>query len=351
MSVFSNVIKPQGLEPLQFPTKFRSHSGARLFPRLGRVLPANQLAAILATTRVVGMRCPGMNSLYSGLSLKFRGDYGDSGSLASEQGPHVSSPLAYSVQSSVRQFSLVRLQVHSGEVSGSLKCFVRPAAQVQSTFAALRGRVGASEFASQRALVVGGSRGLGEVASKLLAGGGAHVVMTYHRGAVDAESIVTDIQTGGGHARAVPFDVLQTDGQWDAFTATRLPTHMYYFATPQIFVGSRGKFSNKIYRHFSQYYVDGFSALVDGLIRLRAPLCKILYPSSEAVTEMPLHMGEYAAAKAAGETLCDFLGKAHPGLEILVARLPMLATDQTVSVLQIERQDPVPLLLDLLRRM
>ena len=26
MSVSSNVIKPQGLEPLQFPTKFRSHS-------------------------------------------------------------------------------------------------------------------------------------------------------------------------------------------------------------------------------------------------------------------------------------------------------------------------------------
>ena len=29
MSVFSNVIKPQGLEPLQFPTKFRSHSEAK----------------------------------------------------------------------------------------------------------------------------------------------------------------------------------------------------------------------------------------------------------------------------------------------------------------------------------
>ena len=25
MSVFSNIITPQGLEPLQFPTKFRSH--------------------------------------------------------------------------------------------------------------------------------------------------------------------------------------------------------------------------------------------------------------------------------------------------------------------------------------
>ena len=30
MSVFSNVIKPQGLEPLQFPTKFRSHSQFRV---------------------------------------------------------------------------------------------------------------------------------------------------------------------------------------------------------------------------------------------------------------------------------------------------------------------------------
>ena len=33
MSVFSNVIKPQGLEPLQFPTKFRSHSSRSGRPR------------------------------------------------------------------------------------------------------------------------------------------------------------------------------------------------------------------------------------------------------------------------------------------------------------------------------
>ena len=32
MFVFSNVIKPQGLEPLQFPTKFRSHSGGATNP-------------------------------------------------------------------------------------------------------------------------------------------------------------------------------------------------------------------------------------------------------------------------------------------------------------------------------
>ena len=43
MFVFSNVIKPQGLEPLQFPTKFRSHSLSRT--RLERVIDEFDLYA------------------------------------------------------------------------------------------------------------------------------------------------------------------------------------------------------------------------------------------------------------------------------------------------------------------
>ena len=60
MSVFSNVITPQGLEPLQFPTKFRSHStlGAVAWPMLrragfsaetgGGILSASGIGAIMA---------------------------------------------------------------------------------------------------------------------------------------------------------------------------------------------------------------------------------------------------------------------------------------------------------------
>jgi hypothetical protein len=60
-------------------------------------------------------------------------------------------------------------------------------------------------------------------------------------------------------------------------------------------------------------------------------------------------MGEYAAAKMAGEILCDFLQKTNPGIAIHKPRLPRVATDQTVSLLPVSNQDPVAVLLPHLR--
>jgi hypothetical protein len=53
----------------------------------------------------------------------------------------------------------------------------------------------------------------------------------------------------------------------------------------------------------------------------------------------------------AGEFLCDFLQKAHPGLSIHKPRLPRTATDQTVSLLPVENQEPVSVLLTHLRKL
>jgi hypothetical protein len=98
-----------------------------------------------------------------------------------------------------------------------------------------------------------------------------------------------------------------------------------------------------------EYYVTGFLRTVQSLAASSAGLKKIFYPSSAAVEELPLDMGEYAAAKMAGEILCDFLHKTNPGLCIYKPRLPRVATDQTVSLLPVSNQDPVPVLLAHLR--
>ena len=42
------------------------------------------------------------------------------------------------------------------------------------------------EFANVRALVIGGSRGLGEITAKIIAAGGGDVWITYRRGKEDA---------------------------------------------------------------------------------------------------------------------------------------------------------------------
>ena len=64
MSVFSNVIKPQGLEPLQFPTKFRSHSSNEY----GEVIHNNeQIRSDLVALLEIGAQCAGhMHTLSEG---------------------------------------------------------------------------------------------------------------------------------------------------------------------------------------------------------------------------------------------------------------------------------------------
>jgi hypothetical protein len=76
---------------------------------------------------------------------------------------------------------------------------------------------------------------------------------------------------------------------------------------------------------------------------------QIFCPSSAAVDDPPLTMGEYAAAKSAGEMLGIFLQKAYPGMNVYEPRLPRLATDQTANVAAVENGDPAPLMLAELR--
>jgi 3-oxoacyl-[acyl-carrier protein] reductase len=57
------------------------------------------------------------------------------------------------------------------------------------------------------AVVTGGSRGIGRACAEALAAQGAHVVVTYVRGADEATKVVAAIQEKGGKAEAVGFDV------------------------------------------------------------------------------------------------------------------------------------------------
>lgn len=60
-------------------------------------------------------------------------------------------------------------------------------------------------------LVVGGSRGIGEVTAKFLALHGASVALTYYRGAADADGIVDTIRAAGGTASCFACDVRCAD--------------------------------------------------------------------------------------------------------------------------------------------
>ena len=309
-----------------------------LFPNLIRVLPPMQLAVLLATTRLVGMECPGHHSIYSSLNLAFFSD-------------SVGAPnLSYHVTDCNPQLALVSMDVNAPGMKGQVKAFLRPKPQMQAAFTDVCGVVESEEFSNQRALIVGGSRGLGELSAKLLAAGGAEVILTYYRGEQDARRVVEEIVSQGANAACLPLNVLDpSHGLSGRITHRSTPLFLYYYATPPIFGAVKGKFSSQRFANFSEYYVTGFLRTVQALADPTIGLQKVFYPSSAAIEELPLDMGEYAAAKMAGEIVCDFLQKAHPGLAIHKPRLPRVATDQTVSLLPVSNQEPLSVLLDNLR--
>ena len=242
------------------------------------------------------------------------------------------------------------MDVDAPGMKGQIKAFLRPNPQRQAAFADVSLEVESEEFSAQRALIVGGSRGLGEVTAKLLAAGGAEVVITYYQGEEDARRLVEEIVSHGARASCFQCDISESPhGLLNRVMNHSKSMYLYYFATPFIFGATKGKFSSQRFATFVEYYVAGFLRTVQTLADPSTGLQKIFYPSSSAIEELPLDMGEYAAAKMAGEILCEFLQKTKPGLTIHKPRLPRIATDQTVSLLPVSNQDPVSVLLTHLR--
>lgn len=307
----------------------------RLFPRVADAMPADHLSALLAISRLIGMRCPGRHSLLSGLRIRFAG------------GGRRPRALRYEAEAADQRFGALRLSVRADGIEAVADAVSSPRPVDQAPFTSIRG-VGPREFQGVSALVVGGSRGLGEAAAKLLAKGGAHVRVTFHLGRADAERVVAEIRAGGGSADCRHCDVLEREPLAAALKNGFRPTHLLYFATPFIALAESTSFSPRLFRQYCAYYVEGFMACAGAALACPG-LRGVLYPSSAALDEVLPRAVEYAAAKAAGETVVLHLGKRHPSLRLRAPRLPRVLTDRTASVLPVPAADAASVLLPELR--
>jgi hypothetical protein len=300
------------------------------FPSVSSILGLTPVAALMGLSRLVGMHCPGLHSLFASVDLRLETIY-------------AMPEISWQVQRHTVQQAPLRIAVEGGGLAGRLEVFVRPEPVAQASMAKVAASVLPGSFMGQVALVVGGSRGLGELTAKVVAAGGGQAIVTYASGKSDAERVAQEIVDWGGDCRILELDVEQPDSAIATLLSNSLePTHLYYFAAPRIGRAKSGFFDPALYQRFNQIFVTAFAGLVTALAKDLPGGLNVFYPSSVFLDELPREHTEYIAAKAAGEVLCRQLCLHIPGLRILVRRLPRLPTDQTAGLIRRTMAPPLP---------
>jgi hypothetical protein len=310
----------------------------RAFSQATASMGALPVAAIAGLSRIVGMECPGLNSLFTSVDLALD--------------PDLCEPLIkWQVTRHTIPQAPIRIAISGGGIDGRLEAFVRPTPVAQATIDVAATIVERGAFRQQQALIVGGSRGLGETTAKLIAAGGGQAIVTYKQGAADARRVADEITAWGGDCRTFDLDVeCPETAITSLISAGTSPTHVYYFASPRIGRAKATAFDVALFESFSRIYVSAFSRLVLTLMK-QLKRVTIFYPSTVFLDEMPREFAEYVAAKAAGEALCRHFERHNPALRVLIDRLPRLATDQTAGFVKHRMADPLPELLRVVKGM
>ena len=313
---------------------------ATAFPALTRVIGGERVIGLGLLSTLVGMACPGLHSIFTAFQAEILDGVPDRPGIG------------FYVRVADPRFRVVRLAVGGSGLRASVSAFVRMPPPTLPAMAELVDLVAPDEFAGQRVLIVGGSRGLGAMSARLVAAGGGQVVLTYARGADDAGAVAADIRAHRGEASCTVASMDVTGDLAPRLAVMPGPfTGLLYFATPRIRRQKSAVFVPEIHAEFLRYYVHAFASLTELLLAADpAARLDVLYPSSVAVVERPEDMTEYAMAKAAGEVLATDLAAANPRLHLVIDRLGRLPTDQNATVVQAEFADPIATMLPLLRR-
>lgn len=313
-------IPPQEQKGCAYRLSWANADFQNVFPNACRSLGAPGVGAIAALSRFVGMVCPGLHSVFTSFNCQ---------NLPGQLGEY----LDFYVRRFDARFQSFDI-VFRGALEGGIRAFRRPIPQAQLSMAEVMRAVDAGTYSGSSALVIGGSRGLGELATKILAAGGAEVAFTYAAGERDALALEEQIRGAeSGPCRAKRLDLIKNP-VWEDIVPANIDT-IYYFATPRIFIKKAECFNSAQYDEFCLFYLRRFYELCWYLEqRADARPVTVYLPSTVYVAEHPKGLAEYAMAKAAAEVLAREINLNCRNVSVAVSRLPKLNTDQTASIFQ-----------------
>ena len=301
-----------------------------LFPNFIGTYGLGNLVEMAVATEIVGMELPGLNSLFTQLKVEF-----------TKQA--LKSPKFESIKIDKR-FGLLNMSFRAIHSRFEIEAFFRDPPAIMPSLEQIAPFIDKNEFRDVNALVVGGSRGLGELTAKIISLGGGSVTITYNLGESDARVFADDLIKAGLDCEIFQFDVTNSYvGDLDTFD------QLYYFASPKILIESKCPSDEDLYGRYFSVYVDSFKKLANMFLAEKSNK-GIFYPSTIFIDIPDKDFAIYSAVKALGEKVCTAL-EDHMGVKIMRPRLPRMKTDQTLGLPDEAMENSLSVMLPLIRGM
>jgi hypothetical protein len=318
------------------PTGDKTIAGI-LYPSLMSVTSESFIHEIASMSKLVGMDLPGKNSIFLSMKITFGN-------------PEKSAPKTqkYRVVRKNQNFRIISLDFQSFSYISNLKALCSPPPLSQKGITELKSCKRKNEFQNMKTLIVGGSRGIGELAAKLISANGGSPIITYNKGEEEAKKICSEAHSLKLKMHKFQLDILKIDKN-RLLTISQEINSIMYFPTPKIYSFNEPINEKDELNRFRLFYCEKFEELLTTVLCSPRRLV-IFVPSSVAIDQKSEDLKIYARAKLEAEEFCTSLCS-RLDQQIIIHRLPRILTDQTQSLLHTKTYEPEPTILPILQKM
>ena len=290
-----------------------------IFPKLNIKLNSNLISILLSLTRIVGMKLPGKYSIFSSFNI----------SLFNEI--NLDNSLNFKLNEYDPRWGYLIIDFYNKFCSGEIRAFERPKPTFQPSYKDIKKKLKKLNFRNKKALVIGGSNGIGEVCVKILSYYGAKVTFTYFKDQKNSKCIKNDCQNK--YLKFIKFDA-------NNFNEKKLVQlinkekfdQIYYFATPKIFNEQSDQINVDILNKFFKFYVLSAINLLNLIDDKTSKKINFLLAST-VVTDQKTYdnnLKEYTLIKKFSEQIFNL--NIFQNIKVNIFKFNRVKTNQTISI-------------------
>ena len=296
------------------------------YPNLIKFYGTERLKSIIYSSYFVGMKYPGYNSLLSSLNIFINNSY--------------KKDFLTKLLSIDKRINLSKININSIGAELFIHAFGKNDKIQEPSIYQIKKNYNKNllNCSAQNALIIGGSKGIGALTSKILGIGKANLYITYKSNRKKLFNIKKEILRINKNIKIYRLDVMNFKKIKKVINNNKINC-IYYFATPEILSFKRNKFDNKIYQNFLKYFYFIPKKIINLLSKKKEKIY-FFYPSSIFLDDKKKYsnISEYLNAKLKAE---KNLNKNFEKTNLIIRRLPPIKTEQNNFFLPIKTHDGI----------